>query len=202
MSNDHKTLAEIAAEDEHARRLRHETQVAELRALNAELKRRQSAVAARQLYMQTIAEHAPLMASVPTLERVGRRTNASKPVHTWGLPISDVHMGQKTEANHTGGLFTQTSEICAQQVEALGQKLERLHHFASKSIHIEKLWVPILGDIVEGDGMRASQHTKIDALVTRQTVTAAKQIAGLIEHALTIFPVVEVDRKSTRLNSS
>jgi len=191
--SDHKTLAELANEDEHQRRLRHEAEVAELRSLNAEIKRRQSAIAAREAYMQTIAAHAPMMASVPTLERVGRRTSKSKPVHTWGLMISDMHMGQKTEAESTGQLFTQSSELCLQQIKTLTNKIERLHWFASKYKHIERLWLPVLGDIVEGDGMRASQHTKIDALVTRQTVEAAKQLASLIEVALHLFPEVEVD---------
>jgi len=172
-------------------RFRREAQIAELRALNAELKRRQTAVAARELYAQTIAEHAPLL-TVPTIERVGRRSDTAKPVHTWGLLVSDIHVGQRTSAEHTGGLFTQSMELCVDQMHTLASKIERLHYFASKATHIERMYLFVLGDIVEGDGMRPSQHTKIDALVTRQTVQATDLLSYLIQHLLSFIPEVVV----------
>lgn len=170
-------------------RREHHRARAEAKADRAEARKLWQAYDAAEAYRQTIADYAPLL-TVPKLERVP--VLADPPRHTWVLVLSDLHVGQKTKSEHTGGLFEQTLDRTREQIRNLFQTLELLHAIARKSIHLERLVVLMLGDLVEGDGMRPRQAREIDGLVTKQTIDVVDLLSWFLQQAMSLFPVVEV----------
>ena len=112
-----------------------------------------------------------------------------KTVVDWVIHITDWHIGQYTKIEHTGGIYTQTSEITKIQVHKLLQAIKDIHAEATGK-HVRKILVIITGDIVEGDGMRPSQLREIDMAVTQQTVVALDLLSWFIG-SLAELPGVE-----------
>lgn len=115
-----------------------------------------------------------------------------KPTHTWVLTLSDIHVGQKTTIESTGEMFEQSTERVKEQFDTLWKGLLRLWEIDRHGKNLSKLVILLLGDIVEGDGMRPSQAMGIDLLVVKQAVTAADLLREFIRRTLTIFNEVEV----------
>ncbi len=190
-------------EQERVDRLLEERRSAQRRAEIAEWKRLLSAKQKRDDYLKVIADHAPLL-SVPKLERI----KAPKGVdpHTWVLVVSDVHVGQRTRFEATGGLYEQSTEITWLQMRTLWSKLVELHQYNAE---VDTLVILDLGDIHEGDQMRASQAQGIDMVVTQQCIEATDMLAWLYNQALTRFRQVIVkkvggnhDRTSTKAGNA
>ncbi|HYE58582.1 MAG TPA: metallophosphoesterase [Rhodothermales bacterium] len=159
------------------------------RAHAAELKRLLAAEAAREAYLATIREHAPLL-SVPPLEKAPRLVDP--PVHEWVLVLSDLHIGQKASSLETGGLFELSLEHARGQIRDLWRRVELLHRLKAKGVRVRRLTVLILGDTHEGSGMRPRQALEIDGTVTKQCVEVTDLLAWLLQQALSLFPEVVV----------
>jgi len=172
-------------------KLAEEQKAAALRAAQInELKQLLSAKSSQDRYIHTINKYAPLL-KVPELPDKYRGAK-NKPNHSWVLVLSDLHIGQKTAADATGHLFEQSTDISRKQMQHLWKTIRLLHSIATKSINVTDLWILQLGDLVEGDGMRTSQVTGIDELVTKQTIDVVDILVEFIQNCETIFPVVNV----------
>lgn len=115
------------------------------------------------------------------------------PDHEWVLVLSDWHVGQQTRIEETGGMFYQDLEVTRYQVTKLWEAIEAIHEIERTGRTINKITVLALGDLVEGDDMRRSQHRKITDLVTVQTVQAFDLLLWLVRQLLTRFPEVDVE---------
>lgn len=116
-----------------------------------------------------------------------------KPVHEDILITSDWHVGQKTTLEETGGMYEQDIATARMQVAKIWRAVERLYYINSSGRTTKKLNHLFIGDLVEGDDMRASQHRKIEDLVTVQLVEGFDLLAWLIRQELTLYDEVEVD---------
>jgi metallophosphoesterase superfamily enzyme len=171
-------------------RLSKERETAQRKADIAELKRLLSAESKKREYVAAIAAHAPLLDPAPKLFKPS--VPETKPEHTWVLVLSDWHVGQETMRESTGQMFEQSLDLTKFQVEQLWKKVERLFYVQRHSTKIRKLVILVLGDIVEGDGMRRSQTRKINEVVTKQTVDATDLLAYLVRNFLTLFEEIEL----------
>lgn len=157
----------------------------------AELKRLLASELSQRRYMDTIAKHVPIL-KIPKLPL--KILSPDKPNIEWNLCLSDLHTGQRTESIETGGLFEQSTELVKIQFDALWKRLRYLHALASNSVNIVKLNIFQLGDLVDGDGMRASQARGIDDLVTAQTMNTVDLLVDLVNKCLTLgIPVIDID---------
>lgn len=87
----------------------------------------------------------------------------------WAVMLSDWHIGQATTMEHTGGMYEQTLAVTRAQVDRLIRAISGIF-YESKGKVVTDLWIPILGDIVEGDSMRPAQLREIELPVVMQTV--------------------------------
>ncbi len=87
----------------------------------------------------------------------------------WAIMLSDWHIGQATTMEHTGGMYEQTLAVTRAQVDRLIAAISGIFYEAKGKV-VEELWIPILGDIVEGDSMRPAQLREIELPVVMQTV--------------------------------
>lgn len=101
----------------------------------------------------------------------------------WAVQLSDWHIGQKTDLEHTGGIYEQNLEVTRAQVDKLLEALSGIF-YESKGKHVKRLWVPILGDIVEGDSMRPAQLREIQIPVVKQTVEGFDLLAYFLRSLL------------------
>lgn len=116
-----------------------------------------------------------------------------KPVHEDILILSDWHVGLRMTLEESGGLYEQTVATTRAQVQKLFNTVEHLHSIRSNGRVAAKLHIKFLGDLVEGDGMRASQSTKVECPVTQQVIAGFDMLAWLVRMALQIYAEVEVD---------
>ncbi len=101
----------------------------------------------------------------------------------WAICLSDWHIGQKTALGDTGGIYEQTLAVSHIQVNKLISAISRIF-FESKGKHVRKLWVMVIGDIVEGDAMRPAQLREIEIPVVKQTVEAHDLLAYFLRSML------------------
>lgn len=115
----------------------------------------------------------------------------------WVLPTSDWHVGQRTLIETTEGVYEQTLETTRRQVDKLIQAVSGIFH-ESRGKHVKRIWMPILGDITEGDSLRPSQLREIQIPVVKQVVEASDllsyyfrtllQLPGLEELIIDVIP--------------
>lgn len=149
--------------------------------------------AKRERYCEAIQEVlAPFKPSTPT--PLTGRAKETKTNVDWAFHITDWHVGQHTKIEHTGGIYEQTTAITRIQVDKLLKAIKDIHKEATGK-HVRKLWIPITGDIIEGDGMRPSQLREIDMAVTQQTVVALDLLSYAIRSLATLpgLETIEVD---------
>jgi hypothetical protein len=115
------------------------------------------------------------------------------PKHEMVLLVGDWHTGAKTQMHETGGVYEQDVATTRAQVEMLWDRVQRLHSIQSAGINFTKLHIISLGDLIDNDDMRPSQHRNVEDVMTVQTVQAFDLFTWLCRQALTIFPEVEVD---------
>lgn len=155
----------------------------------AEMRKRQTVETVRERYMKLVAEH--LKALPPPKLKIDppQRERAD---HTWVLVLSDWHVGQRTSLAETGGLFEQSTEITRIQIHDLCSTLVNMHKTWSTSVNVTEIVLLVLGDLVEGDDMRPSQHQGIDRLVIQQTLEAGDLLYAVTEQAMKLAPKVRV----------
>ena len=101
----------------------------------------------------------------------------------WAIMVSDWHIGQATTLEHTGGMYEQTLAVTREQVDRLIRAISGIFYEAKGKV-VENLWIPILGDIVEGDSMRPAQLREIELPVVQQTVEGFDLLAYFISTLL------------------
>lgn len=172
-------------------RQRMERERAALKMERDELKRLASAADAAETYRRTIRD-AILAVPEPDLVLLPQALSYDTPTHTWVLTLGDIHVGQLTKIETTGGMFEQNIEHVREQFKVLTEAFDRLWAIDTRAKSIPKLVILLLGDLVEGDGMRPEQAVQIDMLVTKQTIEVANLLGDFITYALTRFEEVEV----------
>ena len=135
-----------------------------------------------------------LTAYEPTpLVFVTPKTREKLPQHELILCTGDWHTGAVSKIHETGGVYEQNVETTRQQVFQLWDRIVRLHAIQSSGIHFTKLHIIALGDLIDNDDMRPSQHRSVEDVMTVQTVQAFDLFSWLCRQALTLFPEVEVE---------
>lgn len=177
------------AEREQERLLALQREAARLAALRDELRRLTSVDERKREYIAAIRDALPLL-SVPNLSVPEQQ--AGMPTHTWLLMLSDWHLGQYTTWEATGRIFHQSTAVARAQVQQLWERLARLLSIHRSTIRVEECVILLLGDLVEGDGMRRSQTRRVDQVVTRQAIEAVDLLAWLLTQCLSAFPLVRV----------
>ncbi len=135
-----------------------------------------------------------LTAYTPT-PLVYKKTAAAKklPQHELVLCVGDWHTGAKVQIHETGGVYEQDVATTREQVFRLWDRVKRLHEIQSAGINYTKLHIISLGDLIDNDDMRPSQHRNVEDVMTVQTVQAFDLFTWLCRQALTLFDEVEVD---------
>ena len=105
------------------------------------------------------------------------------------LVLSDWHVGMNTDPRVSSG-YAVTVETATKQMNILIKSLYRCWDIQRRSMKWKKLLILDLGDSVEGQHMRASQHREADP-VSVAAVQTGLLIANLIRAALQIFQEVE-----------
>lgn len=115
------------------------------------------------------------------------------PEHEMILVTGDWHTGQQTRIHETGGIYEQNVETTRQQVFKLFDRVQRLLAIQANGVRVKKLHLIGLGDLIDGDDMRPSQHRQVEDVMTVQTVQAFDLFTWLIRQLLTVVEEVEVD---------
>lgn len=121
------------------------------------------------------------------------RERKELPQHELVLLTGDWHTGARYQLHETGGVYEQDVATTRAQVEQLWDRVLRLHAIQSAGINFTKLHIISLGDLIDNDDMRPSQHRAVEDVMTVQTVQAFDLFSWLCRQALTIFPEVEVE---------
>ena len=161
------------------------------RAEQNEARKLLAAEARMRRYLHVLEEN--LQSHEPTPLVLERETHSEDPTHPWVLALSDWHVGQKTREEETGGIYYQDIATTRKQVAKIWNAVQLIHQVESKSRHLPELHVLNLGDLIDGDDMRPSQHRKVEEVVTKQVIAAFDLLDWLIGQLLTIFPVVYID---------
>jgi hypothetical protein len=115
------------------------------------------------------------------------------PEHELILATGDWHTGAKVMWHETGGMYEQDVATTRSQIEHLWDRIVRLHAIQSAGINYTKLHIIALGDLIDNDDMRPSQHRNVEDILTVQTIQAFDLFSWLCRQALTLFPEVEVE---------
>lgn len=110
-----------------------------------------------------------------------------------GLILSDIHVGMGIESRLNAGWEYRLPHIEA-QFEKLATGVLRFREVRGKAIPVNTLTIFDLGDDVEGDNMRNSQHRIIDMMATEQTGAYAKMLAGLVMQLLRRYKKIRLLR--------
>lgn len=129
----------------------------------------------------------------PTPLVVQQPKDKALPLHEMILATGDWHTGMKMQIHETGGIYEQNVETTRQQVFKLFDRVQRLLAIQSSGVRVQKLHLIGLGDLIEGDDMRPSQHRHIEDVMTVQTIQAMDLFSWLIRQLLTLVEEVEVD---------
>lgn len=108
------------------------------------------------------------------------------------LILSDVHYGQSTPARINAG-WTHTPKVVERQFEALARAVLKIWDLRRQSMPWRNLVILRLGDMVDGDGMRASQARQVEPIVVKQTAEVARLEAAFIQACLQAFDTVRVE---------
>lgn len=105
------------------------------------------------------------------------------------LLISDIHLGQLTEGRLTGG-YEYSPEITKQQFASLFDQVSQQA--------VDQAWTKLiildLGDDVDGDDMRPSQHRHVGPLVVQQCAMYGRWFAQFVANMLEYVPSIHVER--------
>lgn len=105
------------------------------------------------------------------------------------LLLSDVHLGQQTPSRLSSG-YAYDIDTTQQQFDLLFQQV--LHE--AKLKRWEKLIILDLGDTVDGDDMRSSQHRFVGPLVVEQVAMYGRLLASFVTSLLLYIPSIHIER--------
>ena len=145
-----------------------------------------------QRYLTVLREACLSYEPTPLVIKPGAK-HAERPEHEWIFVTSDWHTGQRTTIEETGGIYEHSISTVRGQVAKMWSALESIHDVESKGRNITKLNLLGIGDFVDHDDMRPSQHREVEDVISVQTVEAFDLLVWLVRQALTRFPEVEVD---------
>lgn len=176
-----RSLDEVVAEaEERDRRRERETELRKITQQEHRLRRYESVLDG------ALRAYEPVELAAP-------QQHSNLPVHEDILVTSDWHVGQKTTLEETGGVYEQDIATARMQVAKIWKAVERLHSINSSGRRMTTLHHLYLGDLVEGDDMRPSQHRKVEELVTAQLIEGFDLLAWLVRQELTIYEKVVLD---------
>lgn len=151
-----------------------------------ELKKLASERAYQEELLQAIRELNLEHISSPLFEERGTTGNANS---TGVLLISDVHLGQQTPGRLTSG-YEYNLDVTKAQFDLLYQQV-------AQAIEVngwQKLIILDLGDTVDGDDMRPSQHRHVGPLVVEQCALYGRLLAQFISSLLHSVLEIHVER--------
>lgn len=89
---------------------------------------------------------------------------------------------------------TYNSDVCEERIEVLGDKIEQIVAVQRQDHPVRRLWVPMVGDLIEGEMIFPGQAHLIDASLFRQVLIDGPRIlGGFLRRMLGIFERVDVD---------
>jgi hypothetical protein len=159
----------------------------------SELKKSTALESRIRRYIDVLRECLTAYKPTPLIAPVKSKEKAKLPQHELILCTGDWHTGQQTKIHETGGIYEQDVATTRKQIVILFESLVRLHAIQSAGINFTKLHIIGLGDLIDNDDMRPSQHRHVEDVMTVQTIQAFDLFAWLCRQALTVFDQVEVD---------
>lgn len=100
--------------------------------------------------------------------------------------LSDWQLGKLTPSY--------SSEVCEERIELLADKIQLITEIQRKDHPVDRLWVPCLGDMVEGELIFPGQQHRIDASLFQQAIVDGPRILGtFLRRMASLFPEVIVD---------
>ena len=106
------------------------------------------------------------------------------------LPVSDVQLGERVDALLTGGLGSYNFDTFKQRFQHYMETVDKILRYVPNPL--ERGWLVLGGDIVDGSTIYRGQQRQIDLPVTRQVVAAYEHFAQLVAYLSQLFPHVDV----------
>lgn len=147
----------------------------------------QRSEAKRQEYIDVLRDIVPTFPVSPyTDAAIVKKGNVAD--IAWGIDLSDWQVGQHTPVQSTGGIYEQTTEIAARQLDKVWEAVKQIHDIevGSGRKRLRDLWLNFIGDLVDGDCLRPAQAAQIDRVVTRQVLEVCDLAALFIRRCLTL----------------
>lgn len=179
-ANQFEGLPLDAQVDEQRERLRRSQETKTLMQL-------QRSEAKRQEYIEVLREIVPTVPLTPYTDPA-RLSAGNVADIAWGIDLSDWQVGQYTPVQSTGGIYEQTTEVAARQLDKLWEAVKLIHEVevGGKRKRLEDLWLNFIGDLVDGDCLRPAQAAMIDRVVTRQVLEVCDLASMFIRRCLTL----------------
>jgi len=108
------------------------------------------------------------------------------------IPISDIHLGSHIRLEDATGLNAYNYDIFLEELGIYQSKISLFKDIYSATANIEKIVIPLLGDLVEGQNIYKNQQYYIDKIVIDQILDGVAHIANLILWCSTQTKKVEV----------
>jgi hypothetical protein len=143
--------------------------------------------AKRAEYIDVLREIVPTFALTP-YSNPARINKGNVADIAWGIDLSDWQVGQHTPIQSTGGIYEQTTEIAARQLDKVWEAIAQIHDIevGGGSKRLRELWLNFIGDLIDGDCLRPAQAGQIDRVVTRQVLEVCDLAALFIRRCLTL----------------
>lgn len=146
----------------------------------------QRSEAKRQEYIDVLRElvpHIPQTPIIPIPKTVDKPADVA-----WGIDLSDWQLGQHTPIQSTGGIYEQTTEIVALQLDKVWEAVQQIFdvEIGSGRKVLRDLWLNFIGDLIDGDCLRPAQASAIDRVVTRQVLEVCDLASLFIRRCLTL----------------
>lgn len=147
----------------------------------------QRSEAKRQEYIDVLRDIVPTFPVTPYHDpaRINRGNVADI---AWGIDLSDWQVGQHTPIQSTGGIYEQTTEIAARQLDKVWEAIRQIYdvEVGGGSKRLRDLWLNFIGDLIDGDCLRPAQAAQIDRVATRQVLEVCDLAALFIRRCLSL----------------
>ena len=108
------------------------------------------------------------------------------------LVLSDMHLGKVIDPDESNGLNKYNTPIAANRLYAVIEKFKRILRGHQAMYNIEKIWVPILGDMMNGS-IHPDMVLTNDLMDIPATVLAARLLIIAILELRTLGIPIEID---------
>lgn len=126
--------------------------------------------------------------SAPTLHHIDSEHGEETAV----LVISDVHVGKWVDPIEVGAAFGYNVPEFERRLANIRRRFDSIIDIHRRAIPIKRLYVLMLGDLVDGSDMRAGQKIRVDATVGAQTLIFAQHMAPFLTGLSQMFEEVRV----------